>query len=616
MASSMLLLSSASAWLDYGRQDPLSAALRLIGIAIAVYIARALLRIYVWNLWLSPVNKIPGPRPTWLFPPLGSFPEIMREEACAPHFRWMREYAEDIGIVKYHTMLLTPRVLVTNPDLVRYVLSVHSYDFPKETVSGPIKRIFGSGLLFSDGDVHKRQRRLLNPAFSYRNVREMLPSLWAHAWAMADRLGLDVALSKESTKTGAATHPKLAQDPSAPLDCTTIDIHEAMGVAALDMIGTVGFGYEFNGLKTELASLRNKLRAARNGDPAPADEGDGLTSELSRSYNKLMGNLGVSVSGVLLFFFPFLGYVYKPKNRRNIEEALVNIDKAAGELIRNKKEARKNDRESGGARKEKQGKDLLELLMEEAERDGTQLEDEELRDQILTFLTAGHETTALSVSWTLWLLAHNQSAQKKLFDEISSSPYLAHLRAAAVSSIADPFMSKTPATISPESLDSLQYLNMVVKESLRLIPPAPMISTRVVQNDITVNVNDRAFLLPKGTPLVFAPVMNHKLPSYWKRGDADAEADSLEEFVPERWNAVKESEEAAGMSAVWLPFSMGPRGCIGQKLALLEAKILLAIIVSRFEFEAVPDYTVGKKLRVTWRPDRPLLVRVRERFSA
>ncbi|KAJ3344347.1 hypothetical protein HDU93_000137 [Gonapodya sp. JEL0774] len=613
---------------DHIAANPFTALTRGIGLVALVFLARLLYRTYIWNYWLTPLNQIPGPPPKYLFPPLGSFPEIMAEEACSPHYRWMRQYAEDLGIVKYHTLFLTPRVMITNPDLVRYILSAHSYQFPKEPVNGddpfdhshyqcPLKSIFGSGLLFSEGDVHKRQRRLLNPAFSYRNVREMLPSFWKHSWTLAQKLGLEIAITLQSTslKEGQPTdngHTIANND-----GYTTLDIHEALGIAALDMIGTVGFGYEFNGLDGEVKHLRNRLRRLGLGEGAEgASDSSTSASALSHNYNKLMSAFGLSAIGVLFFVMPFLSYLYKPESRRKADEALLEINKSVGELIQIKKEARKKVATGDAG---KVGKDLITLLMDEAESEGTSLTDVELRDQILTFLTAGHETTALAVSWTLWLLAHNPDIQKKLYSELSTSPHLSHLRTAAASSIADPFSSAYPDAISPENLDSLHYLNMVLKETLRLIPPAPMISTRIVPEEMTISVSNRSFVLPKGTPLVFAPLMNHKLPNYWKKTNSNGEeepSDDLEEFNPDRWNAMKDSgDEGSGMSAVWLPFSMGPRGCIGQKLAMLEAKVLIAIIVSRFEIDAVPEYTVKKKLRVTWRPDRPLLVRLRERFA-
>ncbi|KAI9020624.1 cytochrome P450 [Hyaloraphidium curvatum] len=570
----------------WARADPLGASLRLGALVAAVLFAawllRFLYRVYVWNLFLNPLNRIPGPPVKNIFPPLGHFPQIFREEAAAPHIRWLREYAPDTGVVRYNSLFLQPRVMVANPDVLRTLLSAQSYDFPKEPIAGPLKEVFGGGLLFSEGGVHRRQRRLLNPAFSYAHVRGMVPAFWGAAWKLSEKWAAELAAAKK----GGEQTPQL-------------DVHEDLGAASLDMIGVAGLGHEFGALEAELARARAKLRGdgAQDAEPPAA-------SGLARAYGKLMSSFGPSLIGILFFFFPFLARVYKSPNRQAQEEALKEINAHVSELIDGKRAAVREGKAGGG-------KDLLSLLMEEASREGTELTDKELRDQVMTFLVAGHETTALAVSWTLWLLAHNPAAQAALHAELSSAPALANLRAACARAAADPLLDLDPPAVAADDLDGLKYLNMAFKEALRVIPPAPLASTRVVQRDTDLTVprpdgTSDTYLIPKGTAIMVSPYAMHMSPRLWEKGGG-----KVEEFRPERW------EGEGGEGAVgWMPFSMGPRGCIGQKLAMIEAKTVLAVLVTRFEFEPVPGYEVKKSLRITWRPDRPLLLRVKERSLA
>ncbi len=217
--------------------------------------------------------------------------------------------------------------------------------------------------------------------------------------------------------------------------------------------------------------------------------------------------------------------------------------------------------------------DVLSMLMatEDGEEPGRKLNDKQIHDHILTFLAAGHETTAITLVWTFYLLALYPQVRVKLQDEVRTQ-----------------LAGRKPTL---EELPKLPYMDWVLSESMRLYPPAWM-QMRVVAKEVEID----GVRLPVGTLVMMSQWVVHRLPALWE--DADV-------FKPERWDAANAAQIPPG---AYFPFGGGPRTCIGMPLAQLEAKMILASIVQEYTPQPVAGYTPGFQPAITLRPKRHLEV--------
>ncbi|MFF1509622.1 cytochrome P450 [Streptomyces sp. NPDC058326] len=197
-----------------------------------------------------------------------------------------------------------------------------------------------------------------------------------------------------------------------------------------------------------------------------------------------------------------------------------------------------------------EGDDLLTLLAEAESAEDGSFDATELREQVLVFLLAGHETTATSLGFALHLLALHPEEQKKAHEEVDRV-----------------LAGRTPGAAD---LDALLYVTQVLKEAMRLFPAAPVIGRRAVATTEIGGVT-----IPAGADVIVAPWVTHRHPDYWE----DAERFDPDRFTPEA--------EAARPRYAWFPFGGGPRACIGQHFSMLESVIALAMVLQRYGFEAV-----------------------------
>ena len=217
--------------------------------------------------------------------------------------------------------------------------------------------------------------------------------------------------------------------------------------------------------------------------------------------------------------------------------------------------------------------DVLSMLMsaQSGEEPDTKLTEKQIHDHILTFIAAGHETTAITLVWTLYLLSQYPQVRIKLQDEIRS------------------VLAGREPTI--DELAKIPYLDWVLDESMRLYPPA-WLQMRFVAKESEID----GIKLPVGTLLILSQWVMHRLPEIWQ----DAEV-----FKPERWDPANEQHIPPG---AYFPFGGGPRTCIGMPLAQLEARIILASILQRYTPQPIPGYTPGFQPTITLRPKRHLEV--------
>jgi cytochrome P450 len=211
--------------------------------------------------------------------------------------------------------------------------------------------------------------------------------------------------------------------------------------------------------------------------------------------------------------------------------------------------------------------DLLSILLRERDEAGRGMDDEELRNETVTLLLAGHETTANALTWTLYLLARHPEAQERLAAEVDAVLGISGDRAPTA-----------------EDLTALPFTERVLREAMRLYPPIWAIERRAVEAD-TIG----GFQIPAGSTVVVSPWVTHRHPDFWEEP---------ERFDPDRFTP----ERSAGRPLLaWVPFGAGPRYCIGGHFAMTEALVITTLVVRRFRLTLVPGHPVAPLPGITLR---------------
>ncbi len=382
--------------------------------------------------------------------------------------------------------------LVSDPAVIDQVLVKLPGSFQKDVFLRELKHMLGEGLLTSEGDFWKRQRRLIQPAFHRDRIAGYAAIMVEHAARMAEAWG----------------------------DGGRVDVHGAMMAATARIVVQALFG---------------------------SDAGD--TREVGECIEVMMERF----SDPLYLLVPLIDRLPTPANRR-VREVAPRLDRVVRGFIE-----RRRALGDAGPRN-----DLLAMLLAARDEDGGRMSDQQVRDELLVIYLAGHETTALALSWTFHLLAQHPEEEARLHAELD-----------AVLGERDPGFDDLPR---------LEYTARVVKESLRLYPPAWALGREATA---PVELAGRRF--EKGAWIWMIPwVLHHDArwyPDPWR-------------FDPGRW---EEARAKALPKHAYLPFGAGPRVCIGNQFAMMEATLMLATVARRFRLRSVPGFAVKPVPAITLR---------------
>lgn len=431
--------------------------------------------------------------------------------------KWLNTIPND-GLIRYLGFLNRERILVTNPKALAEILNTRNYEFqrPQFLLQG-IKGILGVGLLLAEGDDHKFQRKGLAPAFAFRHIKELYPVFWAKSREMVETIERVELVEKAPN--------------------VQIEIGGWASRAALDIIGVGGMGQDFNSLA----------------DP---------NTELNRNYRKVFApSRQAQILGLLQFFIPsWLIRMLPLKRNDDVMAASMIARSTARHLVRQKKEKL--------ARKEKMDPDIISIALES----GVFSEDK-LVDNMMTFLAAGHETTASALTWATFLLCQNPDVQTRLREEIHQH----------IGSLDD--------KVDNTTIDNMPYLHAVCQEVLRTYAPVP-----VTMREAVANTSLLGHYIPKGTVIMLCVWAVNFSKDLW--------GPDAHEFNPDRWMKPGQANSGgASSNYAFLTFLHGPRSCIGQRFALAEMACLLAAFVGRFEFKmSYPDEEMVVKGGITARP--------------
>jgi cytochrome P450 len=442
--------------------------------------------------------------------------------------------------------------MITSPKGLSEVLTTRNYDFIKPShVANSIGRLLGVGILLAEGENHKMQRKNLMPAFAYRHLKNLVPVFW-------DKSREAVEAMTEHINAGGIPNselPDFQKRPDVEKDDAVMEAGEWASRATLDIIGAAGLGQDFGAIK----------------DP------DTL---LNRTYRKVFKpSRQAAILGMLNLFLP--GWFVRNipvKRNGEIEEAAGIIRETCRHLIRSKKD-----------KLEKKQLHDIDILSVAIESGG--FNEEKLIDQLMTFLAAGHETTATAMTWAVYMLCRNLDMQTRLRQEIREK-------------LPSPSENEQ---VNAADIDHMPYLNAVCNEVLRYFPPVPL-----TLRDAACDTVILGHKIPKGTRVMLIPWAIHKNEALW---GPDAGV-----FNPDRWLPSENNPHSANGGAAsnysYLTFLHGPRSCIGQGFAKAEFACLLAAWIGRFEFELNDERELDEKNvlikgGVTAKPAKGLYVKTR-----
>jgi cytochrome P450 len=412
--------------------------------------------------------------------------------------RCVREYGDVVEL----SFMGQTMYLLADPGLIEYVLVKNARNFTKTRILKRNRRLLGEGLLTSEGEFWRRQRRLAQPAFHRNRVA-------AYGGAMAALAGR----SLEAWRDGQ-----------------TIDVHEEMMHLTLEIVARCLFDADVGARATDVG------RAMK------------VALEDFSSQRRLI-RIPRSIP--------------TPHNLR-FEMAARRLDGVVGAII---EERRKGGEDRG---------DLLSTLMLAEDDGGERMTDRQLRDEVMTLFLAGHETTANALAWTFWLLSLNPDAEAKLAEELARA-----------------LGGRTP-TVS--DLPDLPYVERIVKEAMRLYPPA-----WVVGREAIAECEVGGYRMAAGTTALMSQWVMHRDPRYH---------DDPQRFDPDRWTA---QYEKALPRFAYFPFGGGPRQCIGAGFAMTEARLILTTVAQRFKMELAPGQRVEPHPSITLRPKRGIRMTLVER---
>ncbi|WOO86283.1 Cytochrome P450 monooxygenase FUM15 [Vanrija pseudolonga] len=552
----------------------------MVGVAVLLVALSAFLFLRRPPHYPSFVN-LPGPAPShWLW---GSSLEIIKGFVGQRHTEWFTKYGKNVRYTAFGT---TQAMITSDLTTINYVLK-NGYDFVKVPASARVlNNLLGAGLITAEGATHRRQRRVLNPAFGPVQIKNLMPEFWNKAyeldkiWAQLIASGGDPAAAGLAPNDGPTVTPPNDVDKAAQgTDGLKFETLRWFNRFALDVLGIAG-------MNVELGSLHN------------------VDNELARAYKAMATQQPQITPWIMIeMLFPILRYI--PTKRQTVMRTNVAIArKNSVKLLREKKAAVAKEA-AGTSDPSTRERDLLSLLVRANTSPDVpadqRLSDDEVVAQVATFLVAGHETTSTTLAFLLERLAQNPEAQEKLYAEVAAVP------------------DDRPTY---DQLSALPYLENCVREVLRLDSPV-IANSRVPIEDVTLPVGNpvpgrdgklvESVQLRKGTQILFALSHVNASTELW--------GPDAREFNPDR-HIAGPTEKVPGVYGNILSFYGGVRNCIGYRFAVTEMKAAIFVLVRHYRFEMLPS---KPKIRRKWLfvqrpavegeeevgPQMPLMVRLR-----
>ena len=443
----------------------------------------------------------PGPKGNFL---MGNMSDFRRDQ-----LGFLVESMIQYGDIFHFRLLKYHLYLVAQPVSIQEVLVAQREKFEKSALDKQILgKFLGKGLLTNDGDSHKQQRKLVQPAFHSKRIEAYADAMVEYTLRMLDDWR----------------------------DGQVHDMDDEMMKLTMAIVSKTLFDAEVSEAAEKVGQAIHTLQQISNAEYQTA------------------------------FSIPDWLPVERTRKRKAARDILDSVVK---EFIA---ERRASGEDRG---------DLLSMLLLSEDENGQRMSDQQVRDEAVTLFGAGHETTSNALTWTWYLLSQYPDVEAKLHEEL------------------DTVLAGQPPTL--QDLRRLPYTLMVLKESMRLYPPAWILNGRTAIEEVELG----GYTIPKGDQVWISPYATHHNPRYF----ADPE-----HFNPMRFN--EENEKNIPRYA-YLPFGGGPRVCIGNSFAMMEEQLLLATMAQRFTFSLKPGHVVEPQPLITMSPKygMPMTVNVRERVG-
>jgi len=444
---------------------------------------------------MTVATRPPGPRGSWLGGNIGQF----RRGRLDFYTSCVRTYGDFVAL-RFGPYRI---ILVSDPDAIEYVLSTGARNFSKHFALRINPLILGNGLLTSEGDFWRRQRRLIQPAFQRSRLGSYGPAFVSLTQRMLERW-----------------------QPGRQVDILT-----EMERLTLDIAGKTLFGADVE------------------------DDARDVGAALKVAQDCFIARFGSLIR--LPLSWPTPGNI-------RLRRAVRQLDTILYRIIDERRRSN-TDRD-----------DVLSLLLTAQEEDGSRMTAQQLRDEAMTLFLAGHETTALTLSWAWACLGQNPEADGKLAAEVK-----------------EVLGERLPTA---DDLPRLRYTEWIVMETLRLYPPA-----YIIGREALTACEVGGYPVPKGMTVLMCQWVMHRDPRFF---------DQPEKFRPERW--------AEGLAQripkyAYFPFGGGPRLCIGNTFATMEAVLVLATIAQKYRFTVLPEHPILPAANFTLRPMHGVKARLTSR---
>ena len=455
------------------------------------------------------VKRPSGPKGSFI---MGNANQFSEDE---PGF--LLENVKKYGDLVYFRLAYLHTYLVAHPDFIREVLVTQSDKFEKAPLDKKILgKFLGNGLLTSDGNFHRRQRRLAQPAFHSKRIHNYADVMVDYANQLMTRWQ----------------------------DEAVVDITNEMMYLTMLIVSKTLFDADAITGASDTAEIidgaMSNFQAISNRD---YQRGFSLPNWIPTADNRLRNQAAAQFSAVMNQI-----------------------------IAERRKTAVNNQVEDTG--------DLLSMLMLSVDEDGEFMDDKQLRDEVATLFAAGHETTSNALSWTWYLLAQHPDVEAKLHAEL------------------DAVLAGRQPTLA--DLPNLPYSLQIIKESIRLYPPAWILNGRLALEDVEIG----GYTIPQGSTVFVSPYVMHHLPQYF---------DEPEAFKPERFTP--EFEKSLPKFA-YMPFGGGARVCIGNAFAMMEAQLILATIAQKYRLILAQTEPVRYKPQITLIAENGIQMRLEERETA
>lgn len=547
--------------------------LRLCAMALGflLLLLRLLIKLaaVLYDWYANPLWTFPGPpRSNWLF---GTVLEMYSRSFLEVQKEWIAAEGglEKVDMIHHTETFGAHTLLLLRAEYIQKVMLSQQAPTPRyDKRIMMLSSLAGKGLVFLMGNEWQRHRRLLHPSFQGNFLMDILSS------ALSERVPRFLKAWERLGQNGIE-----------------LELQSQFSLITLDIIGRCGFQHEFGGMEALEKWVEMRLQSSKDPEYIQEEETprvrDKLLNSIQKAFQVSPRRIFLGITGLYRFNRIFDPAMYGVTfNANEAADAIVEEAKQKASQKRSSSSGKSQQHSEESSTGKYTAKSILELLLDATNADKG-LAHDELRDEIKTFLVAGHETTSNWLHWAIYALTKYPDIQERLYREVC----------AAAGDNGD------GSDLTMKKLSEMTYLDAFMQEVLRYHPPVGMLFRKTRREEVFGKRR-----VPKGTTLTLPMQLMHRHPLYWK----DAET-----FRPDRWIKSPENPNPGPSEKyAFFPFSLGPRNCIGYRFATIETKWILAAIIRRFHIQPAPslegvEHTLHMFITVKAKPGLKAIARPR-----